>query len=196
MTDKSIDPTKNVIALVEANAEAARAMRGADTRYLEMRFKYVEFIGRQRAEHAKEVRQNDVERLAAIRQVDITNANQASASTQTALQALAKSTEDIRKTLADAMQNRDARVDERLGALERGSALGAGKQQVADPMMAELVEQVKKLSAGGNKSEGKSEGISMVGAIILGAVSLVAGLVGIGGTVAAAVMFLMTRSGG
>jgi hypothetical protein len=174
-----IDPTANVIALVRAEKERSDDLRSATDKYVDMRFRYIERIADLRAKHSKELRDIDVERNSAVRQVDITNATSAAAQIQTAIQALAKTTEDTRKTLADAMASRDTRVDERLGQLERTASLGEGKQRVSDPMMTELIAEVKKLSAAGSGIAAKSENTHAILGYIFGAVGMTIGIVGV-----------------
>ena len=171
-----IDPTKNVISLVEANAKTGEELRDADTKFNDAQHAHLKEIGSLRSAHAKELRANDIERYAAIRQVDTTNATAAAAQIATQIQTLAKSTEDIRKTLADAMASRDARVDERLGSLERSSSLGTGRQLATDPQMEKLTDLVGSLARTQATGAGKSEGISSSWAILVGIIMLAATL--------------------
>jgi hypothetical protein len=185
-----IDPTENVKSLMAASLEALAQLRASDKELHEIKATHLKEMADLRASHARELRANDTERYGAIRQVDITNANAASATTQTAIQALAKSTEDTRKTLADAMANREARVDERLGSLERTVSLGEGKQRVADPLLAELVSEMKTVNKGLAAGGGVSKGIGTAWIVALGGIAALGTLVGIAAIGVAVVIYL------
>jgi len=176
----TIDPTANVIALVRAEKERSDDLREWEIKYFDAVTGHLKEIACLRAEHSKELRANDIERNSNIRQVDITNASNAAGQTQTAIQTLAKTTEDIRKTLADAMANRDARTDEKIGALERSSSLGEGKQRVADPAFEKLTEVVAALAKNQTATTGRDQGFGVAWQVIVA----VAGLL-----IAAAVYF-------
>ena len=185
-----IDPTKNVSALIGIEKDHAKEIRALENKFYDYAVAMILKEVTLRAEYAKDQRSDDRLTYSAIRQVDITNQNAAAAQIDTALKALAKATEDTRKTLADGMENtrktlaesmavRDARVDERIGQLERGASAGEGRSGVANPMMNELVGEMKAVTKALAQGSGKSEGISWVGAIIMGSVSALAGLIAI-----------------
>ena len=176
----TIDPTANVIALVKAEKERSDDLRHWEIKYFDAATAHVRELGTLRAEHSKELRSNDIERNANIRQVDITNQTAAAAQTQVAIKALADGVENTRKTLADAQAQLAARVDERLGALERSASLGEGKQRVSDPAMERLTEVVTALVRNQTNTTGRDAGFGVAWQIIVA----VAGLL-----IAAAVYF-------
>jgi hypothetical protein len=89
-------------------------------------------------------------------------------------------------TIAAQWANTVAGITERLAALEMSSYEGKGKQSFADPMMAELVAEMKNLREVRATGAGKIEGISASWGVLLGAVALIATLISIGSFVYAA----------
>jgi len=178
--DAVIDPTQNVIDLVRAEKERSDDLREWEIKYFDAATGHIKELGVLRAEHSRELRSNDIERNQNIRQVDITNQTAAAAQTQVAIKALADGVENTRKTLADAQAQLAARVDERLGALERSASLGEGKQRVADPAMERLTEVVTALAKNQTNTTGRDAGFGVAWQVIVA----VAGLL-----IAAAVYF-------
>lgn len=60
-------------------------------------------------------------------------------------------------------------VTERIAALEKSSYEGVGKQKLADPMMVELVAEMKRMAQTQATGGGKSEGIKDVWGWLVGA---------------------------
>lgn len=159
---------------------------------LDAEISHVEEIVKLRAEHAKEISALESNRLNAIRQVDVLAASTQVDRAQAAIQALAAVTasnaENLRNaltttatTVATQLTTTVGAINERIGSLEKTAYTGMGRSALADPQIADLVIEMKKLTTGDNRREGKDQGISMTGAVILGAVTFVGGLVGIAG---------------
>ena len=145
-----------------------------------------------RAEHSKEIRQSESDRLDKIRQVDVLAGNTAADRALVAIQTLAATTtanaETLRSlvsstatTVAAQTQAAMATVTERIAALEKSSYEGKGRSTATDPMMSELLIEVKGLRESRATGSGKTAGISWAGAAIAGAVSLLVGLLSIAG---------------
>jgi len=188
----TIDPTANVIALVEANAKAAAALRDADVRFNNAQHEHLKEIGQLRANHAKETRTFDSERQSSIRDVDMANAEKTAAQILQAVNTNAAVAERTAKTLQDqvastaaAQENRQASfaadMMKRLSAVELSMSKGEGKQAVADPASERLATSVEKLLMAQQLGTGKGEGIGLVGIVVMGAVALIGGLLGIAG---------------
>lgn len=197
-----IDPTTNVIALVEANAKAAAALREADIKFSDATATHIREINMLRAVHAETLRTSDLDRLDKTRQVDVLAASASAAALATAVQTLAstadrnadalrnlvnataatmaKQTSDQAATLSAATDSLVKDINARIAELQKSSYTGAGKQQVADPQMAQLIVSVDKLLSAGSVISGKSEGISASWLVLLGAVSLISTLIAIG----------------
>lgn len=141
----TIDPTENVKALQLASAQRQDDLRQLNDRRIdaEIRILFVQVEGLEkrmilRAEHAKEVRQLETERVNAIRQVDVLAQNTAAERALVAIQTLATQTTAERETLRSlvttsattlAAQNAQdlARINEAISALQKSSYEGAGK---------------------------------------------------------------------
>jgi len=176
----TIDPTANVIALVTAEKKRSDDLREWEIKYFDAVTSHIKEMSALRAEHMKELRANDIERNANIRQVDITNQSAAAAQTQVAIQTLAKTSSDTAAALAKQLSDRDTRIDERVGQLERNQSLGEGKQRVADPAMERLTEAVALMAKNQTATTGRDQGLGVAWQIVVA----VAGLL-----IAAAVYF-------
>lgn len=171
--NQTIDPTANVIALVKADKERGDDLRTLQSLYIQSEInrlgeivKRVEEASRLRSDHSAEItklhqhhdtaiHRMEQEKAAALRSIDelsrVTEANR----NQQAVNELARQTTNIREALASQMADSMAEVNKRLSAVELQQSEGRGKQTVADPMMVQLVEEVKALrgtSAQGSKN--------------------------------------------
>jgi hypothetical protein len=113
---RKIDPTKNVIALNKASHKRQDDLRRAHEKYVNIRFGYIEEMAILRSEHRQQMADKESDRLNSIRQVDILNAQAAASQVLTAIQ-----------TLATATAANNARVDERISAVQRTQYESAGK---------------------------------------------------------------------
>jgi hypothetical protein len=203
-----IDPTENVIALQKASAQRQDDLRIASEKLMEAELHHIRLTETLRAEHAREINQKESNRLDAIRQVDVLNGNTAAAAAADAIRVLAattaanaeklrtdlnataatmaKQTADVAATMAAQQAATVAGITERLAALEKSSYEGIGKGRVADPMMAELIAEmrsvVKAQTMGGGEAKGKSDSW----ALIVGAIALISTIMGIGSMIYAA----------
>lgn len=193
----AIDPTANVLSLVEAANKRQDDLRAARVEFTAAVTRHAEQLANLREMHAKELREAEAARVNAIRQVDVLAVNTAADRASAAIQALAATTSSNAETLRAMVANTAATIatqtaqtvsaiTDRLTALERTSYTGMGKQAVADPQMVELVAEMKSLTATRQSWAGKSEGINAVWLFLLGAVGLVGGLFGIAGVLYAA----------
>lgn len=178
----AIDPTENVLSLVEAAQERGEAIRLLTQEVSNARFAHIEAVVALRAEHAKEIRTLEAGRLEKIREVDVLAGNTAAERAQVAITTLATVTstnaETLRAMVANTAANiasqtaaANAALTERIAALEKSSYTGAGRSAVADPAMAELVSEMKMLRQAQTAGSGKSEGKSAMWGYVLGAVS-------------------------
>lgn len=140
-----IDPTENVRELFEAGATRQDDLRQLNDRRIDAEIRVldvkVEALDRRlmlRAEHAKEIRLLETERVDAIRRVDVLAGNTAADRALVAIQTLATQTTAERETLRNlvtttastiATQNAAdlARINEAISALQKSSYEGAGK---------------------------------------------------------------------
>jgi hypothetical protein len=189
-----IDPTENVISLTEAANKRQDDLREAQDKYTTAEIRHLQQIGALRAEHAREIREMESRRLDAIRQVDVnavkTEADRALAAIQTLAATTTVNAETLRNALtataaAIAKQTSDtvSQITERIAALEKSSYEGSGKARVADPMMAEMVLELKSLRESRSTGAGKSEGISVFWGVLIAAAGLLLTLLSIGAIV-------------
>lgn len=180
----SVDPTKNVLDLVDAANQRQDDLRHVTTWHLES-------MAVLRAEHAKEIRQLESDRLDKIRQVDQANVTTAAERALAAIQTLDRTTQANAETLRSMVANtattiatqtdqRMAAVTERIAALEKTSYTGAGQRTVEDPRMAELLETVRGLSSSRASDVGQKQGLSDGWKMLIAALGAFALLQGLG----------------
>lgn len=183
--ERTIDPTENVKALQEASNQRQDDLRDDLKEYIVVRLESVEKIAQLRADHQKEIRAAETARIDSIRQVDVTAARTAEERQLTAIQVLATqaaaNAENLRNTVNStaatiAKQTSDTigQLIERIAALEKSSYEGKGKSLYVDPVMENLLAEMKAMRGT------KSEGIGSVWAIIIsliGASGIIFGIV-------------------
>jgi light-regulated signal transduction histidine kinase (bacteriophytochrome) len=204
-----VDPTANVIALNEAANKRQDDLREAANKYLEaenrhvaamaeLRAEHVEQTAMLRAEHALQLSSAESKRIDSIRQVDVLAVNTRAQEALTAIQALAAGTardaEVLRSlvtntatTIAAQTANIVATITERLAALEKSSYEGKGRQGLSDPMMADVLTEMKSLRESRDTGSGRIAGVGASWGVLVGAVGLILSLLSIAGFVA---MFL------
>lgn len=160
-----VDPTKNVLQLVEAAVARMDDLREADAQMSVLRAQYDREIAAAehrrideqavlRATYDEQLREAESKRIDAIRLVDVNAVNVAAnrASEQATVLAtqVATTAETLRTlvaTSATALAAAQGQIIEpiisRLALIERAQYERVGNAQVSDPMMAELVSEVK-----------------------------------------------------
>lgn len=186
----TIDPTENVKALALASAERQDDLRELNDRRIdaEIRIQTARLDGLEnrmimRADHAKEIRLLETARLDSIRQVDREEVAKTAMAANRAIETLATAASVTAETLrnqvasttkaqADTHAASMAEVNKRLTAVELVQSEGRGKQTVADPMMTELVAEMKALRISGASQGGQSQGAKSLWLIIAGILAL------------------------
>ena len=158
-----IDPTANVISLVQANKESADALRDMHDRCITAEIgqvretvKWLEKVSEIHQTHDREIHRMEQEKLAAFRASDeaarLTEADRTLAAVQLVARSAETTAQDIRNvltntatTLAERDAARDREYNNRIAALEKANYEGAGKQAVVDPMMERLVDKIEML---------------------------------------------------
>lgn len=208
----TVDPTKNVLDLVEASIKRIDDMAVLTGLLVEARLKVVEETAKLRAEHNAEIDrlraehqsvQDDKEsrRLDSVRQVDQMAVRNESDRSALAITALASSAAVTAETLRSAVNTSAANlatqldrtvsaITERIASLEKSSYQGIGRAGVADPAADRLQALVEALARAQSQGTGKSEGISSSWVVLVGVAGLILTLLGIGG----AILALMPRS--
>lgn len=197
-----VDPTKNVLDLVDASVKRIddmSALQGqinlerfdAIRRESELRAMHEMAIAQMREGYQEKLARAESGRLDSIRQVDREEVAKTAVAANMAISTLAKQTTDLQQTLAkqvtDTATAQEARnsaqysdINKRLSALELSSSEGKGKQQVADPQMDKLTALVEQLARtqvlGSGERRGSGDTIRW---IALG-ITMVVGLILIG----------------
>ena len=195
----TVDPTKNVLDLVNAAVKRIDDMAALHERLANEQLRRVEAVityqdklAGVREQHQRELDAAESGRLNSIRQVDREEVAKTAASAQTAIATLATTTNTMAETLrtqvatvAAAAESRQSAfagdVNKRLSALELSSSEGKGKQLVSDPQIEALARVVDNLVRAQATGTGKSEGLSMSAALIMGGLTVIMTLLGIAG---------------
>jgi hypothetical protein len=167
----SVDPSENVKALNEASIAGLRreitlevaGLRREIQNQAELVDKTRE-IDRQNQTLIDERLQAGTEKLAAT--IELTAKTFSGSAAETA------------KSLATQMEATFGRLADRVATLERGQYEGAGQAGVRDPQLAALMAEVAALRLEQTKETGQSAGLSMGVKVLIGALSLMATLLG------------------
>jgi len=162
-----IDPTENVIALTEAANKRQDDLRAMAREMTDRDFAHGREMAALRADHQREMGVKESARTDSIRQVDREDVSKAAVSAQQAIATLALSTttgadalraqQEAKAMAAETRQMAFAsEMGKRISAVELSLSEGKGKQAVADPMMAELVAEMRTLTAQRAAESGKT----------------------------------------
>lgn len=197
-----VDPTKNVLDLVEAANKRQDDLRSLTKELFDAQIANIKEIAALRAAHAETLRVSDLNGLAKTREVDVNTANASAAALATAVTALqsasdknaeairnqmnsdraalAKQVTDTAATVSAANDNAMRDVNNRIAELQKSNYQGAGRSSVADPMMAEWMTEMRALVKGQDRSTGKSEGMDTTWKLLIAAVGLLTALNALG----------------
>ena len=185
-----IDPTLNTKELMSAALDALGQLRLADKELNNNNFDHIKEVASLRADHLTLLRSSDLKVSEKTREVDVqasTASAAALAANVSALQAATdRNAETLRKQVADTAiatqsqtDNLFRRVDDRVAALERSVATGAGRSAVVDPQLTELVSVVQKLISKQDTAGGVQKGISASFAVGVAVATLLLSLLGV-----------------
>lgn len=198
MGNPAIDPTQNVLQLVDAAVNRVNDLRESDSKWLQLLQTSAEHRiddeMKLRAEFGDKLSAAESKRIDAIRAVDVgavAVASERAAAQATVLANQVVTSADALRSLvattATAMaaqyQNMTTQFTDRLSLLEKTQYENKGKTGQTDPIFQELITEVKSLRDSRETSNGKVKGISTSWAILMGAVVLVSLLLGIYGTI-------------
>jgi len=204
------DPSANVLSLVQAavmriddmaklRAEladeqiaGARREMASQEKIAILRADHASEIRHLEAEHNASLRRAESARLDSIRAVDREDVSKTAAQVLNSVNTLATVQAATAETLrnqvattanqATAQRTTDAAdFNKRLGAVELALSEGKGKQTVADPQMERMALMVEKLVTNQATGVGKGEGLSLSASILMGAITVIGGLLGIAG---------------
>lgn len=183
-----LDPTQNVIALSEAANLRQDNLRDINNERIDSDLKHLREMAELRAHHETEIQQLETSRLNAIRQVDVAAvtiaADRAQASIDALSRTMAQNADNLRTivdTTAKAMATQTAAtvgaITDRIAMLEKLSYEGRGRSAYTDPVLAELVTEMKGLRESHSEGKGKGEGVSATFAAIMSGFGLLLTLV-------------------
>src|ERR1035437_7095684 len=177
------DPTINVLRLVEESTRRTDDLRLAEA-------KRIDDILHLRTEYADKISIAESKRIDALRAVDVSAvsvanerataqasvlANQVVASAD-ALRTLVSQTATV---MAQQTQNLTTQLTDRLASLEKSQYENKGKSGLVDPMLSEMVSELRALRDAKAVSQGTVSGISSSWAILLAVIGLAALLLGL-----------------
>jgi hypothetical protein len=170
-----VDPTANVLALVEAANQRQDDLRAAESRRLdELRQQESSWTMKLldlRSQHAEDLRIAEAKRIDAIRAYDtnaVAVASQRSAEQATVLaNQLTQSTEAMRALVA----RTDQALGTRLSTLELSMSQQQGRSARDDPAMSALLQEVQQLRQATDSARGVGVGRSNAWMILLGALA-------------------------
>lgn len=190
----AIDPTHNVLLLVNAAVTRLNDVADSESRRLEqlldMGFRRVDDAATLRSHYESLLSIAEAKRIDAIRAVDVNAvavaaerqaasaavlANQVVASAD-ALRALVATTAS---TNLQAQEQSTKIFNERIASLEKASYEGKGRSAFTDPAMDALMAEVRKLAATQQQTGGKSEGRLSAWQLTIGAIALVASVLSV-----------------
>lgn len=196
----TIDPTENVLNLVDAANQRQDDLRGSERRYFDAAIAHVKELATLRAEYQEKILalQADFQsrldaaesaRIDSIREVDrlamVNTATQSRAETATLAATQAAQAETLRAAVAGTATTLQAQVtssneafNKRLTLVEQSIYEGMGKSRVEDPQLAQLTALVRELAQNQARGTGQGAGASSAMVYVVAAVSA---LIGIGG---------------
>jgi hypothetical protein len=159
-----IDPSKNVLDLVEAAIKRLDDMGELRARVADGEIRRMEDLAELRAEHYKEIRHLESDRLDKIRSVDVANAAATAAQLLSAVTTLATT----QQATAETLRNQVAAT---------ASAVASQTERVINP----IIERLSLLERATAQTSGKGEGLSQGAAILLAVVTGFSSLLAIAG---------------
>jgi hypothetical protein len=203
---KTVDPTRNVLDLVNAANRRQDDLREAERRYNNLAIEHMKEISALHAVYQREIltmtglhqsRLDKAEssRIDSIREVDrlatATTAMQSRAETATLAASQAAQAETLRAavantatTMATQLANTIDAVNKRIASLEQASYEGQGKARVSDPALDRLTSVVETLAQKQALGSGKETGINAVWLVVVGAFGIIGVIVGLIGLMA------------
>ncbi len=178
-----VDPTENVKALSEAASkrqddlrEALAALDKARIDALAEQLRRAEQYGDRietiHSTHAAAIHASEQERLRTVREIDVAALTNLSHTVTTGFESLRNALQSTASRIEASATERANAISDRVTQLERTSYEGKGKEAVSDPLMNQLLTEVK------NLREAKA-GISTTWVILIGAATVFAGFSGI-----------------
>lgn len=187
-----IDPTANVQKLLADSVIRQDDLREAYGRLFEAEIRAegrrIDEQMKLRADYSQQLENAESKRIDAIRAVDVAAvavaSERATQSASVLANQVAQSAETLRTlvastavTIAQQLAQLSNQLSDRISALERSSYEDIGKGRVADPMMTEMVTELKALRELSTLGTGKDTGLRSMWGYIVGAAGILLGLI-------------------
>lgn len=188
-----VDPTTNVLQLVNAAVDRLNDLRDSDFKWSQLLHsaneRRLDEQMKLHSDFSDKLSLAESKRIDAIRAVDVSAVAVASerATQQAAVLAnqVTTSADALRTlvattaaTMATQTQNLTTQFTDRLASLEKSQYENKGKSGLTDPMLQELIGEVRGLRDSRETSTGKASGMSTSWAMLIGAIGLIALLLG------------------
>jgi len=182
-----IDPTFNVLQLVKAAMKRQDDLRKADRRDFKGKLKAerrrINEQLRLRAKYDRWLIKAEAGRIDAIRTVDVNyasaNASKIAAQVEVSAHQVSSTAETLRTlvtTTANALAEQHRQISEpllqRVAQLEKAQYEGAGKERVIDPLVNQVLLEVKALREGDKARKGQSMGLAQALGWIVAAITI------------------------
>jgi hypothetical protein len=183
-----IDPTRNVLDLVEAAVKRIDDVFAVQISKIEalaeLRAQHVKEVAEIREKHNSELNNKEASRLDSIRQIDQSNQTAQAKVALDAIQANAKQVTDLATSVASSIATTFDGLAKRTAALELSSAEGIGKTRVKDPQIEMFINKVDSLLTSRSEKQGSSDQSKAI-------YGYVVGIIGIGIAIVSFVMGVM-----
>jgi hypothetical protein len=145
-----VDPTRNVLDLVDAAVTRQDDLRAADGRFRDAQAEHLREMAELRAQHAKELRVIETERINAIREVDTQNVSRAAEVAAAQADALRGQVEAARIAVADTLSTALKPIQDDIASLRQTQYEQAGQKAAAvDPQAVAIAAIQATLAAQG-----------------------------------------------
>lgn len=171
------DPTYNVNQLVNSEVRHLHEVIALNKEILNLHIVYSEKLSLAESKRIDAIRAVDVGAVALDKERNVQQASVLSTQVSQSAETLRNLVGVTAAATATQFQQVINPIIERISLLEKAQYEGIGKGRVTDPMMSELLAEVKSLSATRSVSTGKSLGIGQMVALIMGAATLI-GIIG------------------
>jgi hypothetical protein len=179
----TIDPTKNVLDLVKAAVQRIDDLRDAETKRVDEKIQsekdHTREIMQLRADHENDLREAEAKRIDAIRIVDV---NAVAVNIERAASQAAVLAQQVTNTASTATQQLDGLtklLTDRIAALEKVQYEGVGKERITDPLMQQLLTEMKNTRTALAEGTGQGRGLNQGWVYLLGAGGLIGAILGI-----------------
>ena len=159
-----VDPTKNVLDLVEAKGRATEAALLAATKRLDD-------LQEEKYKHLHELQSAELKRIDEVLKLRVDFTMQLAVAEAKRIDANLAVVESTGRARTDAVFQGLSQMTERVAAVEKFQYEASGRSRVADPIMDNSLREIKGLLVERAQTAGKGQGMSMIVGYILAAIA-------------------------